>query len=86
MSDPATNSQVAVDPVILMYAFRYALGRKTYCVGDVAAALITHIALLKPDWRQQILQDIDLAIADERAGDDRHVARWREVAEAMRHA
>lgn len=75
-----------VDPVILMYAFRYALGRGTYCVGDVAGALITHVQLLEPDWRQQIVQDVELAIADDRAGDDRHVARWREVAEAMRRA
>jgi hypothetical protein len=71
--------------MILMYAFRYALG-KTYCVDDVAGALITHIAVLEPDWRQQIVQDVELAIADDRAGDARHVARWREVAEAMRRA
>jgi hypothetical protein len=80
------NSQAAVDPVILVYAFRYALGRQTNCVAEVAAALISHAHALERDWRQQIVQDVELAIADDRAGDDRHVARWREVADAMRHA
>jgi hypothetical protein len=51
------EKSAAVEPMILMYAFRYALG-KTYCVDDVAGALITHIAVLEPDWRQQIVQDV----------------------------
>jgi hypothetical protein len=86
MNEPVftRNAQITVDPIMLMYAFRHALGRTTYCVGDVADALITHVGALKPDWRQQIVQDIELAIRDGNAGEPRHVQRWRDVIEAMK--
>lgn len=74
---------IRVDPVMLMYAFRYALGRRSYAVGDVADALIAHIGDLRPDWRRQIIRDIDDAIEDGRAGDFDDAQRWRHVANVM---
>ncbi|MDN5861748.1 MAG: hypothetical protein L0H84_24370 [Pseudonocardia sp.] len=74
---------ITVDPVILIYAFRYALGRMTYAVGDVAAALTAHAEQLRPEWRTQIIRDIDTAIEDGHAGMSCDVQQWRNVAHAM---
>lgn len=75
---------IALDSVFLMYAFRYALGRMSYAVADVAEALIDRKDFLRPDWREQIVRDIDEAIAEGRAGMDFDVQRWRGVADAFR--
>lgn len=74
---------VELQPVFLMYAFRYALGRRSYAVGDVCDALIAHRDALAPDWRYQVVRDIDEAIAEGRAGEEIDVARWRKVRQAM---
>lgn len=73
--------RIAVDPVLLMYAFRYALGRHSYAVGDVARALIEHRDSLRLDWRQQIIRDIGEAIEDGSAANEAHL--WGAVGEAM---
>lgn len=78
----ATNA-VELNPVFLIYAFRYALGRMTYAVSDVGDALIANRDALTPDWRQQIVQDINNAIAGGYAGHACDIERWREVAKAM---
>lgn len=74
---------VQVEPVFLMYAFRYALGRMTYVVSDVADALIAHRDALQPTWRQQIIEEITRAIAENRAGMPMDVDRWRSVLTSM---
>lgn len=78
-----TNKTVVVHATFLMYSFRYALGRKTYCVGDVADALIQHRDVLTDDWRHQITEDIRIAIARDEAGAPSDVRRWEEVARVM---
>lgn len=75
---------VKLPDVFLLYSFRYALGRMTYAVGDVADQLIAYRDILQPDWRQQIVQDIHNAIENGAAGHECDVKRWREVAEAMK--
>lgn len=77
------DNTVPLRPIWLMYGFRYALGRKTYCVADVTEALIEHHALLTDDWRHQIIEDIGIAIARDEAGAPSDVRRWEEVARAM---
>lgn len=77
------DNMVPLRAIWLMYGFRYALGRKTYCVGDVADALIEHRALLTDDWRHQIIEDIRNAIAEDMAGAPSDVRRWEEVAKVM---
>lgn len=77
------GSRVAVDPIFLMYAFRYALGRMTYAVGDVADALVEHREELRPDWRAQITRDIREAVDAQRAGHACDVERWLRVAECF---
>lgn len=68
---------------MLLYAFHYALGRQSNCVPDVADELIALRDALTADWRRQIVQDIDVAIANSQAGAATDVERWRQVRAAM---
>jgi hypothetical protein len=77
------SERVEVEPILLMYAFRYALGRMTYAVSDVSAALIAHRHALRADWREQIAERIHQAIAADAIGHDTDRIRWLEVARAM---
>lgn len=77
------DNSIELGPVFLMYAFRYALGRTTSAVADVADALIVNRDALTSDGRRQIVQDINNAVADGRAGQPSDVARWQEVARVM---
>ena len=70
---------VQLDPVFLMYSFRYALGRQSYAVGDVAQALLDHAEEIRPEWRQQTIRDIKEAIADDRAGMQMDHKTWMDV-------
>lgn len=79
-SDP---DRVDTKASMLLYAFRYALGRQSYCVLDVADELIALRDALTGDWRRQIVQDIDVAIAEGQAGAAADVERWRRVRAAM---
>ena len=74
---------VEVHPVVLMYAFRYGLGRMTCAVGGIADALLAHREALRSDWRVQIVRDIREAVEGERAGMACDVERWLHVAEAF---
>lgn len=69
---------------MLVWSFRYGLGRRTAAVSEIAALLITHQDRLA-DWeRQQIVDAIERAIANGHAGMDCDVQDWRHVAEALR--
>jgi hypothetical protein len=74
---------VEVQPVFLMFAFRYALGRMSYAVGMVADTLEAYADELTPDWREQIIRDIGDAIEENRAGMAGDVERWTRCAEFM---
>jgi hypothetical protein len=78
---------VQVQPVFLMYAFRYALGSATYAVGDVADTLEAYVDdfdALPVNWRAQIVRDITEAIDSQRAGMDIDVTRWKALADLLR--
>lgn len=79
MIDP----KIETDPIILMCAQRYALGRATYIVGTVADELIRHRDVLRPQWRQQIIRDIRDAVGEDRAGMDMDARRWLDVVAAF---
>ena len=66
---------------ILFYAFRYALGRKTYAVREV-------VSELKENWKKfglgiqiQIQEEIEEALKDNRAGMDCDILKWNEILE-----
>lgn len=79
-----TTRRIEVEPIDLLYVMRYVLGRQTIAVRRVAEKLIASRDAFSADQRQQIVQDIALAIENGHAGSDPDVARWREVMEAMR--
>ena len=61
---------------IAFYAFRYALGRKSMAVSAVADILIRHWKELKLTTRATIKEEIQLAIKENRAGDECDRTKW----------
>jgi hypothetical protein len=64
---------------MLFYAFRYALGRKTYAVIDVVVELMTHWKELDDRLRRLIIYEIERAIQDDRAGMLCDVEEWKKI-------
>lgn len=64
---------------IAFYAFRYALGRKTYAVSDVAEYLKEHWDEFDVYTQQLIHKEINEAIEEGMAGMDCDVAEWRTI-------
>lgn len=68
-----------MNPDILFYAFRYALGRRTYAVGLVAAELIKHCQLLPKQTRVMICNEIEDAQKRDGLGDRCDIEQWERV-------
>ena len=66
---------------MIMWAFRYALGRRTGAVWDVVSQLKEHWTKLEQHTRDQIKHEIEIAIDQDRAGDDCDVKTWNEIFE-----
>ena len=66
---------------ILLYAFRYALGRQSYAVGVVVDALEYAWDGLRPDTRELIAKETKEAIATGSAGAAMGVAEWMRILE-----
>jgi len=64
---------------VIVYAFRYALGRVTHAPDTMAQVLKAVWHDLPIETRLRIRQEIADAITDGRAGHDCDVASWREV-------
>ena len=69
---------ISVPEDILLYAFRYALGRRSYAVGLVALEMRMRA---KDMWRfrKQIVSEIEYAIMHDLAGDPCDVEEWKIV-------
>lgn len=65
--------------VILFYAFRYALGRKTYAVSEVAEEIIHYAEEMSPNIRTLMLQELDEAYKENRLGMGIDVKQWMKV-------
>lgn len=50
--------RIDVDPSVLGYAVRYAVGRQTFAVQDVCGALVEHAGRLTGHQRTEILGDL----------------------------
>ncbi len=68
-----------VNEEMVMYAFRYALGRKTYSVSTVSDYLIDFWGRLKPHTKEQIIREIETAIERNEAGMECDVNAWKDV-------
>jgi hypothetical protein len=80
---PIRRHEITVDAGMLLCAFRYALGRRTYVVSEVTDWLKIHWDAMAP-WHKQIHDDITHAIEHGIAGDDCDVKSWREILELPR--
>jgi hypothetical protein len=67
------------EETILVFAFRYALGRRSTAPGIVANHLIKQWAKLAPHSRAQVKEEINTAISRGYAGDPCDVETWRKV-------
>lgn len=64
---------------LLFWSFRYALGRRTAAVTQVANRLIKYKRFLNDNDRTLILKEISESIESDRAGDDCDVVEWKRV-------
>ncbi len=64
---------------MVMYAFRYALGRKTYAVGTVSKYLIENWHRFRQFTREQIVKEIEEAIEKGEAGMKMDIQSWKAV-------
>ena len=69
----------STDETILVFAFRYALGRKTTAPGIVADVLIERWNDLKPHTQIQVQREIGSAMAMGEAGSSCDLDTWQKV-------
>jgi len=69
----------STEDTILVFAFRYALGRTSAAPWIVADHLIKRWADLSPHSRAQVKKEINTAISRGDAGHPCDVETWREV-------
>ena len=71
--------QFEVTENTIMWAFRYALGRKTGAVLDVCETLKKNWSQLRPFTQDQIKMEIQVAIDQDRAGSECDIEKWKEI-------
>ena len=69
------------DREILIYAFRYALGRCTYASQTMSYVIRKNWAQLSEHDKQLFKREIEQAIEQDMAGMDCDVAEWKKVLE-----
>lgn len=75
-----TEQKFLVDENMLMWAFRYALGRRTGAVMNVCDHLKMHWKKLKPQTQQQIKDEIrDYPTKYSKLGDQCDIESWEEI-------
>lgn len=73
------DNQIVVCQDIVFFAFRYALGRKTYAVGEVVEELVRVWSQLDPRLQRQIKHEITEALILDRAGMKCDIESWNKV-------
>ena len=69
--------RIEVEPALVMCAFRYALGRRSYMVGLVADEVDRVKDKLSFHVKDRMIDEIMEAIDDEAAGDPCDVQTWQ---------
>lgn len=64
---------------LLIYSFRYCLGRQSYAVNDCIQHLTTYWPMLHMLTRKRIQNEITMAISEGRAGSNWDVQRWETI-------
>ncbi len=68
---------------VIVYAFRYALGRKTYAVQDMSSILIKHKDNISHNSKFVICRDIKRAINNKEIGMSFDQKSWIDVLECF---
>jgi hypothetical protein len=71
--------RVEVDIIFLLYAFRYALGRRSYAVQDVAEVMMANVGKFTAHEQSLVAHEIAEALAQDRAGMDMDRRTWENV-------
>lgn len=74
---PTTTLPTADLADMLVYAFRYTLGRRTYSTSTMSQHLKTYWDALPLAWQQLVHREINEAIESDCAGDECDIANWR---------
>lgn len=74
-----TTPKFLVSENMMMWAFRYALGRRTGAVDDVCMHLKNNWGELEAFTQDQIQEEIKTAIRTNGAGDDCDIQNWNEI-------
>lgn len=64
---------------LLVCSFRYALGRRSYIVSDVAYLILVYKDVLHQNTKELITDEIRLAISSGEAGMDCDIVEWLNV-------
>lgn len=64
---------------VLIYAFRYTLGRRTYAPHTVISILKDNWSLLSDGDKNLYKREIKAAIEDNMAGDDCDIKAWESI-------
>ena len=78
------NKKTEFNEDITFYAFRYALGRMTYAVGEVVDYLIENWNKLQIQTKEKICIEIDKAIIEKRAGMECDVEQWQRILDKVK--
>lgn len=73
-----------VDPALLVYAFRYALGRRTYAPIDVQRAILHNLDALPLSDRMLFVRETERALEQDQAGAPFDRDGWVEFMEKVR--
>lgn len=74
-----TEDKFLVSENMLMWAFRYALGRRTGAVNDVVLHLKNNWINLSEYTKEQIKREIGEAVRKDMAGDKCDIDTWNEL-------
>lgn len=72
--------------ILLICAFRYALGRMSYVVDEIATLIEKNKDWISEGDKELYIKEIDRAIESGRAGMDMDVERWKKVKETLSNA
>jgi len=74
-----TARRISVDDIVLVCAFRYALGRRSYITGWISDEIIRCWDELSIKFQMIIQKEIEEAIKDEYAGEHIDVLSWKRI-------
>lgn len=69
---------------LLLYSFRYALGRSTYAANDVADLINDYSFILSEQTKSKMVEEIEDAVLNKSAGTYCDVECWEKLAEELK--